>query len=70
MFFKVFSFGCLEIEPRVGKVFDVWQKGLDERMIFVLKMIGNDGVQLGRVSSEDKNAFLPVERIYSVNTYS
>ena len=37
MLFKVFTFGGLQIEPRVGKCFDVGQKGLDEWVELILK---------------------------------
>ena len=34
---EVFSFGGLEVEPRVGKRLDVGQQGLDEGVKLVLK---------------------------------
>lgn len=36
MFFEVFSFSGLQVEPRVGEGSDVGQKCFDERMKFIL----------------------------------
>ena len=37
MFLEILSLGSLQIEPRVGKGFDMGEQGLDERMKLVLK---------------------------------
>lgn len=36
MFFKVFAFSSLKVEPSVGDCTDMWKKGLNEWVKFIL----------------------------------